>query len=129
MCRNLKSRCTQGTLRDQTTVPVGPYRRVGAHAGRRTAEIRVPRYRDRPARQSVLFYRHFGVHSGAQNMQESGRYAVHQRRRAFENCKRQNQRLPEPIKKIIDAYNSRKEEAHYARRVSLAAVYLERLAA
>ena len=37
----------------------------------------------------------------------------------FEKGKRQNRLLPEHIKKIIDTYQSRKEEERYARRVSM----------
>lgn len=37
----------------------------------------------------------------------------------YEKGKRQNQLLPEHIDKIIDTYQHRKEEARYARRVSM----------
>lgn len=37
----------------------------------------------------------------------------------FEKGKRQNRRLPEHIDKILDTYQFRKEEAHYARRVKM----------
>lgn len=37
----------------------------------------------------------------------------------FEKGKRQNKLLPEHIEKIIDTYQFRKEEARYARRVTM----------
>jgi type I restriction enzyme M protein len=64
-----------------------------------------------------LFYlhRHPGVHPGAEEVQEAGRRAVHQRRRALREGQAPEPAADEHIDKIIDTYQHRKEEARYSR--------------
>ena len=66
-------------------LPHGVLFRGGAEERIRTqaAERRAHRHRDRPAGEPVLFDRHSGLHPGAEEVQEAGRRAVHQRRRAL----------------------------------------------
>ncbi len=53
--------------------------RSGRAHPHQAAEGRAHRHRDRPAVQPVLFHGHSGLHPGAEEVQEAGRRAVHQR--------------------------------------------------
>ncbi len=66
-------------------LPHGVLFRGGAEERIRTqaAEGRAHRHRHRPAGEPVLFDRHPGLHPRAEEVQEAGRRAVHQRRRAL----------------------------------------------
>ncbi len=63
-------------------LPHGVLFRGGAEERIRTqaAGGRAHRHGDRPAREPVLFDRHSGLHPRAEEVQEAGRRAVHQRR-------------------------------------------------
>ena len=103
-------------------LPHGVLFRGGAEERIRTqaARGRAHRHRDRPAGEPVLFDRHPGLHPRAEEVQEAGRRAVHQRRRALREgqaaeptdrrAHRQDHRdLPVPPKK----------QERYSRRVEM----------
>ena len=58
-------------------------RRRGRTHPHQAAQGRPHRHGHRPARQPVLLHRHPGLHPRAQEVQEAGRRALHQRRRAL----------------------------------------------
>ena len=105
-------------------LPHGVLFRGGAEAAHphQAAEGRAHRHRDRPAGEPVLFHRHPGLHPGAEEVQEAGRRALHQRRRAL----RKGQ-AAEPAdatstsSRIIETYQQRPEKPieRYSRRVAM----------
>ena len=91
----------------------------GATHPHQAAQGRPHRHHDRPPGQSVLIHGHSGVNPGAQEVQETRRRTLHQRRRALRERQTTEPPTPEHIDKIVDTYQYRKEEERYARRVDM----------